>query len=247
MADAESGPDDERQSDALSVAAVRSGALHAFEAIMRRHNRRLYRLARSIVKNAAEAEDIVQETYIRAFNHLDQYGGQAPFSAWLARIARNQALACLRRRGAVSRSCSIDKSAAAEQFAEPEYAVDTPEDAMRREQLARVLEAAIDRLPLMFRSVFVMRAVEQLSVEETAAYLEIRPATVKTRFFRARALLRDHLCSAFDANSSDVFDFGGSDCDRIVTRVLKRLAAAAAADRHKIEAPGDGGLDDRMP
>lgn len=201
------------------------GDLAAFELIMRRNNRRLYRLVRSIVKSGADAEDALQETYIRAYQKLDQFRGPDGFSAWLGRIAINEALGRLRRRG---REISLDdylQDSGTRAVDNMKSQQPSPERLAANSELRGRLEAAIDQLPDAFRTVFVLRAVEGMSIAETAHCLAIRPQTVKTRHHRARRLLQDELGRQFEAFMPTTFDFGGEHCDRIVARVFDRLAA----------------------
>jgi RNA polymerase sigma-70 factor, ECF subfamily len=213
-------------SDHDLVERVRAGDAAAFELIMRRHNRRLFRLARSVLRNAAEAEDVVQETYLRAFAKLDAFAGPAGFSAWLARIAYNEALG--RVRGS-DRVVSLhdyvsdgDGATDVRRIATMTSRHPDPERLAGSGELRRMLEDAIDALPDEFRAVFVLRAVEGMSVAETAEALSIRPETVKTRFHRARHRLQATLGARFAALMPAAFEFGGARCDRIVAAVLAR-------------------------
>jgi RNA polymerase sigma-70 factor (ECF subfamily) len=216
------------------VERARAGDAVAFELIMRRHNRRLFRLARSILRSAAEAEDVVQETYVRAYAHLDQFVGPHTLGAWLARIAANEALGRVRAWGRV---VSLDEYMGEEAIAARPAETMTsrpldPERVTGNSELRRLLEGAIDELPDEFRTVFVLRAVEGMSIAETAEALSIRPETVKTRLHRARHRLRDTLGARLDALLPVTFDFGGERCDRIVAAVLARLRPSFDAARH---------------
>lgn len=197
---------------------------------MRRHNRRLFRLARSVLRNAAEAEDVVQETYLRAFANLDAFAGPAGFSAWLARIAYNEALGRVRGRGRVISlhdhvsDGDGDADGRGSETMTPRHL--DPERLTGNGELRRLLEDAIDALPNEFRAVFIARAVECMSVAETAAALSIRPETVKSRFHRARHRLQETLGARFEALIPAAFEFGGARCDRIVAAVLARLGPA---------------------
>lgn len=214
---------------------VASGDVQAFERLLRRFNRSLYRVARAIVKDDAEAEDVLQDAMIRAYRSMASFRGDARLSTWLVRIVANEALGRLRlrsRRGAV-----VPLHPDAPDLAEFEVPADEapmsmrqdPERAAMRGEMRRLLEARIDALPDAFRVVFVLRALEELNVEETAACLGIRPATVRTRFFRARSLLREALSLEIDRAYEDAFEFGGHRCDRITARVLARLAAETSS------------------
>jgi RNA polymerase sigma-70 factor (ECF subfamily) len=213
--------------DVELVGRVRAGDARAMEPLMRRHNRTLYRTARAILRDDAEAEDAVQDAYIQAFRNLEAFRGDSSFSTWLVRIAANEAL--MRRRRNVRRSEVIPINHENGELLMEEIAQDKgagPEQQTLGAEVRRLLEARIDALPDLYRAVFVMRAVEEMSVEETAAALELPPATVRTRFFRARALMRNSLEREVDQSLLDVFSFAGARCDRIVAGVLARLAAA---------------------
>ena len=219
------------------VERVRAGDAAAFELIMRRHNRRLFRLARSVLRNGAEAEDVVQETYVRAFAKLDDFRGPEGFPAWLARITYNEALSRVRGR---DRVVSLHDYASDGDGDADVRRIDTmtshhldPEHLTGNGELRRMLQAAIDALPDDFRAVFVLRAMEGLSVAEAADALSIPPETVKTRFHRARHRLQETLGARFDALMPAVFEFGGARCDRIVAAVLARLGPALEAARRQ--------------
>ena len=222
-------------SDCSLVERVRAGDAAAFELIMRRHNRRLFRLARSVLRNAAEAEDVVQETYVRAFARLDEFRGPDGFPAWLARIAYNEALG--RVRGAERVVSLHDYLSDGDGDGDGRH-IDTmtsphpdPERLTGYGELRRLLENAIDALPDDFRAVFVLRAVEGMSIAETAAALAIPPETVKTRLHRARHRLQEALGARFEALMPAAFEFGGARCDRIVAAVLARIGPALEARR----------------
>ncbi|MBS0213769.1 MAG: RNA polymerase sigma factor [Proteobacteria bacterium] len=214
-------------SESELVALAAAGDAAAFEAIMRRHNRLLFRTARSILKDDAEAEDVLQEAWLHAWRALDTFRADARLSTWLVRIAANAALARTRRKSAtiIPLEAAMTATESATQAALTEDAERQPERAAMRVQLRQLLEARIDLLPEAFRTVFLLRGVEELSVEEVAAALDIPEATVRTRFFRARSLLREGLASEVDHGMADVFSFDGARCDRIVAGVLARAAA----------------------
>jgi len=202
-----------------------AGDVAAFEAIMRRHNRTLFRVARAILRDEAEAEDALQEAYLQAYRGLAAFRGQAKLSTWLARITANEALARLRKRERRAQILPILPGAAERDSAE-ELDMSTdhgPEAAAQDGELRRVLEAEIERLPDAFRAVFVLRAVEELSVEETAEVLGIPPATVRSRFFRARGQLREALAVKIDRGCENAFPFAGEQCDRVVASVMQRI------------------------
>lgn len=216
--------------DAELLALMRRGEPAAFAALMRQNNRRLYRLARSIVRDESEAEDIVQETYVRALAHLDDFRGEASLTTWLARIAANEALGRLRRRRP-----TVDLAQAENVVALPGLgAAINPESAAARREVRRVIERAVDELPANFRTVFMLRAVEQMSIDETAALLGIPAETVKTRFHRANRLLRQALSAEFATILDDAFPFAGARCDALMGRVLARLGVASGLSKTSV-------------
>lgn len=209
-------------SDSEVVARVRAGDTALFELLMRRHNQRLFRTLRAILKSDGEAEDALQECYVRAYRKLHTFEDRARVSTWLTRIGVNLALDRLRRQ---ARVVSLDPEAfAAELDRSGERAPVNPEDANVSRELAGLLERAIDALPLAYRSVFVMREIEGLGTRDTAESLGIEEATVKTRLHRARGRLRETLYEHAGSTAPDVFRFGGARCDRVVAGVLERLA-----------------------
>ncbi|MEM7222192.1 MAG: RNA polymerase sigma factor [Pseudomonadota bacterium] len=210
------------------VARARRGEEAAFVAIMRHNNQRLFRIARSILKDEAEAEEVVQETYLTAFTHLEGLVEVTCLSAWLARVATNQALMCLRRRQPTTELNEVsDQEIALEPIGGA--APDSPEAAAARSEIRGLLESAIDDLPLDFRTVFVLRALEEMSVAETADCLGLRQETVKTRFHRAKRGLRRSLSAQLQATLVEAFPFAGRRCDRIVAAVCQRLGLSQQA------------------
>lgn len=212
-----------RPTDTELIARILSGDMRALETLMRLHNRTLYRTARAILRDDAEAEDAVQDAYVRAYRALGTFRGESKLSTWLVRITANEAL-MRRRRNA--------RTAMAPTDVEPDDLVSGeagPESDAQRGEMRRLLEARIDALPDPYRVVFVLRALEELTVEETAAALGIPDATVRTRYFRARGLLREWLAGDIDTTLRDAFAFAGARCDRIVRKVLAVLVAAVAA------------------
>lgn len=197
------------------VARVRAGDTPLFELLMRRHNQRLYRLARAILRDEAEVEGVLQEAYVRAFAHLDQFRGEARFSTWLARIAVHEALHRRKRQRHF-----VDLEGVVDELASPDIG---PEDRAFHGELRRILETSIDRVPEPYRTVFVLRDIEGLSTAETAECLSIAEDTVKTRLHRARRQLRHHLDHALGTAVKDTFTFGAERCDRLVAAVLRRL------------------------
>jgi RNA polymerase sigma-70 factor (ECF subfamily) len=209
---------------------LRAGDAEAFAVLMRRNNRRLYRLARGILQDEGEAEEAVQEGYIRALTHLDGFKGQASLATWLARIVTNEALGRLRRhRPSIGIEDLENSSAADSPLDGAAAAAATPEHAAARQEIRRAIESAIDALPAPFRLVFVLRAIEQLSTSETASSLGIPEETVKTRLYRANKLLREALSGEFAAIWDDPFPFAGERCDLMVARVIARIRGAAAS------------------
>lgn len=210
----------------LAARAMRGETL-AFEVIMRRHNRLLFRSARGVVGDDAEAQDVVQETYLRAFSSLGSFRGECALGTWLARIAIHIALDAQRRRG---RSVPIDDTL--DPGAEPAMehtmafnapASTAPDAQVQTQQMRALLQRAIDSLPPIYRSVFILRAVQEMSVDETASCLQVSPEVVKTRYLRARALLRDALGAQVEAHAHDVYAFAGARCDAVVAHVLAQL------------------------
>lgn len=213
--------------DRALVALVLQREEAAFRLIMQRHNRRLYRVARGVLGDDTEAEDVVQETYVRAFTHLDSFRGEARLSTWLTRIALNEALGRMRDRRPTTdlkHLDAINEQGEARVIYLPSPSQDSsPEASAARAEVRTLLERAVDQLPIPFRSVFVMRDIEEMSVEETASQLGLRPETVKTRLHRARRLLRQSLSETLAAMLSDAFPFAGARCARITDAVLARI------------------------
>jgi RNA polymerase sigma-70 factor, ECF subfamily len=200
----------------------------AVRAIMQANNRRLYRLARGILRNDAEAEDVVQDTYVRAFTHLEQFRGDSSLSTWLTRIAMNEALGRLRRQKPGVEWSELEKSAPQAQIIPfPLASNDDPEKSMAQREIREVVEHAIDELPEPFRLVFITRVVEGMNVEETAEILGLKPETVKTRLHRARNLLRDNVERKIGPVVMEAFPFAGRRCQRLTEAVLTRLGYGA--------------------
>jgi RNA polymerase sigma-70 factor (ECF subfamily) len=215
----------ERAADAELAARAAAGEQRAFEAIMRRNNQLLFRTARSILKNDEEAEDAVQEAYLHAYRALGSFRADAKLSTWLVRIVANEALGRLRRRGAdvIPLDTVTDAGAAQVEAFMDQNPNGRPERVAERAQVRKLIEARIDMLPDAFRTVFMLRGVQEFTVEETAAALDIPEATVRTRFFRARSLMREGLSRDLDLAYEEAFAFAGERCDRIVARVMARL------------------------
>lgn len=209
----------ERPTDTELIASILSGDMRALEALMRLHNRTLYRTARAILRDDAEAEDAVQEAYLQAYRKLGTFRGESKLSTWLVRITANEAL--MRRRRNPRPVEAVEQEAVSD--------APGPEDDAERAEMRRLLEARIDALPDPYRAVFVLRAVEELSVEETAAALAIPHATVRSRYFRARGLMRTWMAGYISTPLDDAFAFAGARCDRIVRKVLLIVVTAFAA------------------
>jgi RNA polymerase sigma-70 factor (ECF subfamily) len=207
------------------IARAQSGDEQAFRAIMTRHNQRLYRVARALMRDDAEAEDVVQEAYVRAFAALAGFRGDASLSTWLTRITVNEALGRKRRQRPTVDISTLEtmQEATAQIIHFPGMSDNDPERTAAQHELRRLLERAVDALPEPFRVVFVMRDVEELSIEETAALLGIRPETVKTRLHRARRMLRESLDRHLGPTLKDTFAFAGARCARITEAVLARI------------------------
>lgn len=206
---------------------IARGDERALQLLMRRHNQKLHRTARSILRDDAEAEDAVQDAYLHAWRAIGSFRGDAKLSTWLVRIVVNEAVGRLRKRARRAEVIHLNGISApdGEEMTPPELS----EQGAVRSEARRLLEAKIDELPDAFRTVFVLRAVEELTVEEAAQSLGIPEATVRTRFFRARSLLREGLASEIDLTLGDAFAFDGERCDRIVAGVLARREAEDAA------------------
>ncbi len=204
-------------SDAEIIAKVLAGDDAAYEGIMRRYNRMLFRIARGIVRNDDDAMDVLQESYVKAYRALSQFNGPSGFPSWIARIVVNQALSQARKF-----SLPEDKSIDADET--PTEILDRPEQLAMRNDTLHLIEAAIDELPADFRLVFMLRGVEQLTVRETAELLNIKQATVKTRFHRARRIMRNSLQKKLSDTVPSTFSFAGARCDGIVANVFEKVA-----------------------
>jgi RNA polymerase sigma-70 factor (ECF subfamily) len=213
---------------------ARRGDAEAARRIVERHNLALYRTARAVLQDESEAEDVVQEAYVRAFTTAAAFRGDCSLSTWLTRIALNEAVGRLRRSRPTVDVAKLDLAAERDRMQVIPFPVMTahpdPEQSAARREIRRVLERAIDELPEPFRVVFVLREVEELSVEETAAQLGLRAETVRTRLHRARRLLRTALHSEVASALSELFPFGGARCARTTEAVLHRLAALKASN-----------------
>ena len=221
----------EKMDDNGLVELARSGDAAVFRTIMQRHNRRLYRVARGILGDDADAEDVVQEAYVKAFENLARFRGDSSLATWLTRIAINEALGRKRKRRPImdlSKLDMLDEQGEVRVLIFPGVRVDSnPEADANRAEIRRLLECAVDGLPEAFRIVFVMREIEQMNVEETASQLEIPPETVKTRLHRARRLLREALQGKLGLALQDTYAFDGERCERMTQTVLRRMGMTA--------------------
>lgn len=214
-------------SDEEVVDRVRSGETALYEILVRRYNQRLYRVARAILRDNDEAEDVMQDAYVKAFEHLQQFAGRSGFGAWLTRIAVNEALARLRFRNKMTQL--------AEESADEETSVPvtlliaqslSPEQESSNAEWGRLLEEAMLRLPEQYRTVLMLRDVEEMSTAETAAALELTEENVKVRLHRSRAMMRRELFERVGSAAKEAFPFMGVRCDRVTAAVLKRVMAA---------------------
>jgi RNA polymerase sigma-70 factor, ECF subfamily len=214
-------------SDSALISRIVSGDTCAFELVMRRYNRALYRTARSIVKDDAEAEDTLQDAYMQAYQSLARFRSESRLLTWLTRIVVNEAVARLRKSARRAEVISLDGGMDYEQpAAEAAMSLgqsESPDSAAMRAETRRLLERKIDELPEAFRTVFVLRALEEMTVEEVSAVLGIPEATVRTRYFRSRSMLREALSRELDFTLEEAFSFDGERCDRIVAGVMKRV------------------------
>jgi len=200
----------------------------AFRAIMQKHNRRLYRIARGILRNDTEAEDAVQDAYVSAFTNLATYRGESTLATWLSRIVMNESLGRLRRRRPTVDLAALESVRSEAEIVQFPLSTpsDDPERTMAQRQILQLVERATDNLPAVFRLVFVTRVIEGMSVEETSELLGIKPKTVKTRLHRARQLVRDQLDKQIGPVLMDAFPFAGRRCERMTEAVMARLGFA---------------------
>lgn len=206
--------------DADLVARVLGGDKAVYEVIVRRHNQRLFRAARAILRDDHEAEDVVQQVWVAAYQKLDGFRGEAALSTWLTRIVVNEALGRRRRQQRGEHLAIVE---------EERHAMNpmpTPEEAAADGELGRLLEAQIDRLPDIYREVLVLRDVEEMSTAETAACLGVSEETVRVRLFRARREMQSALSEAVGVSMSSAFRFAGERCDRITAGVMAAIARA---------------------
>ncbi|MGF6753648.1 RNA polymerase sigma factor [Paraburkholderia sp. GAS42] len=229
-----------RTDDELSIVArVVAGDRSAFELLMRRHNRRLYRLARATLRNDAEAEDALQEAYLSAYRSIAQFRGESTLSTWLSRLVLNECFGRLRRAARRQKvipmfDANTEPDLDAMAAHADSNAIPSPDTALARAEMRALIERKLDTLPEAFRIVFVLRSVEEMSIEETAHCLDIPEATVRSRHFRAKHLLRDALAQEVDVAARDAFEFGGAHCDRIVATVLARITGVTQAPMRQV-------------
>lgn len=212
----------ELQSDEQLVARVRAGETCLFEVLMRRNNQRLYRAVRAILRDESDVEDVMQQAYVAAFTHLGQFAGAARFATWLLRIGMNEAKA--RLRGRRRHLVSIDDPQSDDVIREDEPMPTTPEDRAAGRELAALLEETVDRLPELYREVFMLRLVEELSTADTAAVLGLGEEAVKQRLHRARAMVQQAIEARLGASAQGAFSFQAPRCDRVVAAVMARIA-----------------------
>ena len=219
---AEVATSQEPLSDEEVVTRVLAGETAMFEIVMRRHNQRLYRVARAILRNDGEAEDVMQDAYVRAYEHLDQIAGRAKFSTWLTRIAVHEALA-RQRRG--DRYQELDSMSDREGDPMDRLATSAPdpEQQASNSETRRLLEEAVEKLPDAYRTIFILRDVEEMSTSDTAHVLDISEENVKVRLHRARALLRKSLYAQAGMEKKEAFNFHAVRCDRVVRNVFERI------------------------
>jgi RNA polymerase sigma-70 factor (ECF subfamily) len=219
-----------KKDDNELVEVARSGDAAVFRTIMQRHNRRLYRVARGILGDDVDTEDVVQETYVKAFENLAGFRGESSLATWLTRIAINEALGRKRKRRPTAdlrKVDMLDEQGEVRVLIFPGTRIDSnPESEASRAEIRRLLERAVDDLPDSFRIVFVMREIEQMNVEETASQLDIPPETVKTRLHRARRMLREALQEKLGSSLQDTYAFDGERCERMTHAVLQRMGFA---------------------
>jgi RNA polymerase sigma-70 factor (ECF subfamily) len=213
-----------REDEHAIARRIAAGDRLAFEALMRCHNRRLYRLARATLRDRTEAEDALQDAYICAYRSIGQFRGDASLSTWLSRLVLNECFARLRRTARRQNVISIvSPNIPIESTPMLANESDSPDKELGRAQMRDLLERKVDELPDNFRIVFVLRSVEELSVDETAGSLGIPEETVRSRHFRAKTMLRESLSRELNLAERDLFEFGGPHCDQVVANVLARL------------------------
>ncbi len=219
---AEVATSQEPLSDEEVVARVLAGETAMFEIVMRRHNQLLYRVARSILRNDGEAEDVMQDAYVRAYERLDQFAGRAKFSTWLTRIAVHEALA-RQRRGNRYQELDLMSDREGDPMDRLATLAPDPEQQASNSETRRLLEEAVEKLPDAYRTIFMLRDVEEMSTSDTAHVLDISEENVKVRLHRARALLRKSLYARAGMERKEAFNFHAVRCDRVVRNVFERI------------------------
>jgi len=219
-------PSQDPLSDEEVVARVLGGETNLFEIVMRRYNQRLYRVARAILRNDSEAEDVMQDAYVRAYEHLGQFAGRAKFSTWLTRIAVHEALMRRRRGNRYQELQPMSEREEDPMEAFPSMALN-PEQQASTSQIRGLLEEAVEQLPDAYRAVFILRDVEEINTIETAAVLNLTEENVKIRLHRARALLRKSLFAKAGMERKEAFSFHATRCDRVVKNVFDRIMTSA--------------------
>jgi RNA polymerase sigma-70 factor (ECF subfamily) len=214
---------DEGWSDEQVLECVLAGETALYELLMRRYNARLYRVAKAILRHDADVEDVMQDTYMNAYRHLADFEGRAKFSTWLTRIAVREALARCRCRPKVQPIEDSEQSSTGSFMKPPAFSGRNPEEKAYDRELDDMLEQAILALPEDYRLVFVLRDVEEMSTEETAQTLNLSQENVRVRLHRARAGLRNELCSRAGATAIQAFRFHATRCDRVVKNVFRTL------------------------
>ncbi|MHA6690992.1 RNA polymerase sigma factor [Devosia sp. A449] len=218
-------------SEQALVAQARQGSESAIRRLIKANNQRLFRVARSVMRNDGEAEDVVQATYVKAFTHLDTFRGESQFSTWLTRIALNDALGRVRKRRVTTDLTALDAAVESDSGLGSLFPLSlvplSADSEADRTEMRKLLEHAIDQLPEAFRLVFILRDVEGLSIAEAASQLGIKPETVKTRLHRARQLLRTTIEQQIAGSFADVFPFDGARCDSMADKVIAALASAS--------------------
>jgi RNA polymerase sigma factor (sigma-70 family) len=212
------------EDDHALARSIAAGDHAAFERLMRRYNRQLYRLARATLRDRTEAEDALQDAYVCAYRSIGQFRGEASLSTWLSRLLLNECFARLRRSARRQNVITIvSPNLPIESMSMVAHESEMPDTELARAQMRDLLERKLDELPENFRTVFVLRSVEEMSVDETAGCLGIPEETVRSRHFRAKTILRESLAQELNLAERDVFQFGGEHCDRVVANVLARL------------------------
>lgn len=225
---------DKDLSDTDIARRIADGDQDVLRLLMRRYNQTLYRTARSILQDEAEAEDAVQAAYLLAYRAMDGFRGDAKLSTWLVRIVVNEAIGRMRKRKRRAEVTHLhgepEQSSEATEASVGDASPEQPERAALRTEMRQLIESKIDLLPDAFRIVFMLRALEEMTVDEVALCLSIPSVTVRTRYFRAKGLLREALARDIDFSMEDAFTFAGGRCARIAVRVLERLKDLQARD-----------------